>query len=144
MTGPRLVRWNRPSEKCQGCAGCSIKRALAERDTFSRGEVAHLLALAFRSGAQLSHDMAEDVTRWAADPLVVRTAGMAYRARRAAMDAGAERRLDRIAAFRPGPVVPGLPEGLTWQDDWESGGLVVDPDVAWPEVAVPGGAGGPR
>ena len=37
---------------CPGCTGCIIRQQLAERDTFTRGEVAHLLALAFRMSAQ--------------------------------------------------------------------------------------------
>jgi hypothetical protein len=137
MTGPRLVRWNEPSGRCPGCAGCSIQRALAERDSFSRSEVAHLLALAFRSGAQLAHDMAEDVARWAADPLVVRAAGNAYRARRQSMDAGAERWASAKLAIRREPLQAGLPEGLAGYGS----DLVVDPEVEWPEVATPGGSG---
>lgn len=138
MTAPRPALWAHPGMKCQGCAGCSIQRALAERDTFTRGEMSHLLALAFRSGAQLAHDMAEDVTRWAADPFVVQVAGKAYRARVAAMAAGAERH-----GLRPVPrrasLRPGIPDGL---DESDGPDVMIDPEVQWPEVAIPGEAGG--
>lgn len=141
MTGPRPTGWAHPGGKCQGCAGCSIQRALAERDTFTRGDMAHMLALAFRSGAQLAYEMAEDVTRWAADPFVVRAAGKAYRERVAAMEAGAERQQLRLNARRVPPPTAGRPLGL---DERDGDDVVVDPDVEWPDVAIPGRPGGTR
>jgi hypothetical protein len=97
--------------------------------------MAHLLALAFRSGAQLAYEMAEDVTRWAADPFVVRAAGKAYRERVTAMEVGAERQQLRLEARRVVSLAPGRPVGLG-EDDGND--VVVDPGVEWPEVAVPG------
>lgn len=121
--------------QCPGCTGCSIRRQLDERETFNRAEVAHLLALAFRSGAWLAYEMAGDIERWAADPLVRRTAQRQYERRLAQIDAGAERYRAAVAAAeaRRGPLPP-----LTDVDD--AGNLI---EVDWPEVAVPGTVDGP-
>jgi hypothetical protein len=119
--------------ECPGCAGCSIRRQLNERDTFTRGEVAHLLALAFRSGGSLAYEMAGDIARWAADPLVRRTAEQQYRRRRGAMDAAAERhRLAEDARIAVREPLPPL-----FDVDEETGAEI---ETSWPAVAVPGAA----
>lgn len=100
---------------CPGCTGCIIQRQLNERETFTRAEVAHLLALAFRSGGSLAYEMAGDIVRWADEPFVRRTARQQYERRMQVMAVGAERQRAVDVARKRAQL-----------------------DVEWPPVAVPG------
>jgi uncharacterized protein HemY len=88
-----------------------------QRKTFTREQVAHLIALAFRSGGSLARDMAENIAFWAEHPVVRRTAEQAY-----------EQRMRRMA------------EGAARQAERPVRSLADLSGCEWPDVAIPGGA----